>query len=189
MSDAIIGAILGILGAALPGVFIALFSNQLDVNREEKRTRQAVANGRMLLTLEVQDNRNALAQFWRTINALDAEHQSDLIKHLAGMAQNGLLAHVLPEWSTARWDHADATWLAGLSAKDVTQLDAFYRDLKTITALYARVATITPQEQQQFSQGGSSARFWYNYFADNRSESFPLLDDAVRRVLASQPLG
>jgi hypothetical protein len=185
MSENLSAAIIAFLVAAIPGIFIALLADRLDANREEKERQQKTANGRMLLVLEIKGNYDALNRFWHDINVLDKENKPDLEQHLAAMAQNGFLAYALPEWSYVRWEEANPTWLAGLTAKEIAQIDQIYRDLKQIRTLYTRLVTISPQEQEMMSHG-SSARFWYNTYANMRSGIFPLLDETVRRVLAQR---
>jgi len=185
MSDNLTAAIIAFLVAAIPGIFIALLADRLDANREEKERRQKATNGRMLLALEIKGNYDALNRFWHDINVLDKENKPELEQHLAGMAQNGFLAYALPEWSYVRWEAPSPHWLAGLNEKEIAQLDQLYRDLKQIRTLYTRLVTISPQEQEMMSHG-SSARFWYNTYANMRSGIFPLLNETVQRVLTQR---
>jgi hypothetical protein len=176
--------ILGILGAALPGVFVALVAQLLAQRREDQQARRVNANARMMVTLELAANRADLAGFWRRINELDAERRGEGTEaHLAAMAQNGLLGYTLPEPSLTQWTHLSAQAVGALSPEEVAKVYAFYADLRAVGPLYTQLVTIEPLERDEYAHGGSAQRFWYNYFAGRRVTLFVRLEQTVRRVL------
>jgi hypothetical protein len=181
------GIILGVIGATLPGVLIALLGNQLQVQRENSRMSQANTSGRTLIALEIDGNRGALAEYWKTINALDTDQapQKTREAHLAGMAAGGLIGQVVPHWSFVRWEGILPGTLAVLSPTEVTAIDKITRDLHAITDLHTQLITLSPQEMAQLEKD----RFWTNRYAGFRLSTFERLEAAVGRVLqAPHPL-
>lgn len=182
-------AVLGILGAAFPGVLVALVAQYLAQRRENQQQRQINANTRMLVSLELDANCSELASFWRTINELDQEQHDGAEAHLAAMAENGLLGYPLPAWSFRQWEHLSSQSVGALSSKEAEKIYALHADLRAIDNLYAKVVTIPPEEKDEYTHGGSGQRFWYNYFAGRRVGLFERLQQAVGRVLdAGNPL-
>jgi hypothetical protein len=175
-------AVLGVVGAALPGVLVALVAQYLTQRRENQRQRRTNANTRMLVALELDANRAVLATFWSTINALDAKQHDDIEAHLAAMAENGLLGYPLPAWSLQQWERLSARAAGALSPKEIERVYALYADLRALDALYPQLVTIPPQELKEY-ESGSSARFWYNSFAGRRVGLFQRLHQTVQRVL------
>lgn len=182
-------AVLGVLGAALPGVLVALVAQYLTQRRENQRQRRTNANTRMLVALELDANRAGLANFWRTINALDPKQHDAVEAHLAAMAENGLLDYPMPAWGMQRWENLSAKAVGALSDKEIERIYALYADLRASESLYTQLLTITPAERALFSGGGSGERFWYTYFASPRVDLFQRLQQRVQRVLdADNPL-
>ncbi len=183
-------AILGsVVIAAVPGIIVALVGQYFSYRQEEARYQQMIANGRRLVFLELRANMAAFRGFWREINDLDAEHNTDdLTKHLEGMAYGGLLEHPAPRWSFARWESSESDTLAALNAKEVEQLEQINLDLRAFTDLYTRIITLSPQEQTQISSGGSSQRFWAGYFANWRQDQFTRLNQMANRILSMKGL-
>jgi len=183
--------VLALVGAALPGVLVALLAQFLAQRRENQQERRLAANARALLALEIAANLAALRDFWRTINDLDTERTGEGAEaHLAGMAAHGLLGYSLPRLGDVRWKKLPPQALAVLGEREVEKAYALYRDLDAIAALYAQLVTLSPEEEKEYAGGGSAGRFWYNYFAGRHIRSFERLDEIVRRVLgAGNPLG
>ncbi len=183
-------AVLGVAGAALPGVLVALVAQYFTQRRENQQQRRVNANTRMLVALELDANRTELASFWRTINELDAEHRDGAEAHLAAMAQNGLLGYTLPAFSFRQWEHLSSQAAGALSPREIEKTYAVHADLRALGDMYARLVTIPPEEMKGYISGGSQERFWYNYFAGNRVGLFERLQQAIQRVLdAGNPLG
>jgi hypothetical protein len=177
------GRVLGVMGAALPGVLVALVAQYFTQRRENQHQRRVNANTRMLVVLELDANRNELASFWRTINELDTEHHEETEAHLAAMAQNELLGYTLPSFSFRQWEHLSSQAAGALSPKEIEKTYAVHADLRAIGDMYVKIVTIPPEEMKGYTSGGSGERFWYNYFAGNRVGQFERLQQAVRRVL------
>lgn len=93
-----------LLIASVPGVLVALLTQSLNVRHENAIERQTVANAQLLLSLEFEDNQQALAGFWTGLNALDKEgHPDDKDAHLQALVTSGLLNQTAPRWSSVRW--------------------------------------------------------------------------------------
>jgi hypothetical protein len=183
-----VALILSVFIASIPGVVVALLSQYLQQRREDQNNRRIYLSARGLLAAEANSNRTALESFWHTINALDAEAHTDLKEHLAAMAENGLLSYPLPHWSLARWQRLEAITFPGFTADELTAIDQINRGLESITDIYPRLITLTPEEKAQIAGGGSVGRFWPSYFADWRELPFTRLTQAVNQVLdAPQP--
>ena len=179
MSDQITGVIL----ASVPGVLVALLTYYLRILGEVRQKRHLAENAAALLSLELTRNQEALATFWREINALDEKSAAaGSEEHLAGMAYGGLLARVLPHWSYVRWERMPSAALATLNAKAFTELDSIYSDLRVITDLYTQLVTLQPDEREQLNND----RFWYNRFAYLHSGYFAQLSPIVERILAAR---
>jgi hypothetical protein len=176
----------GVILASVPGVLVALLTYYLRLLSESRQRRQLAYNARALLSLELTRNQEALATFWRQINALDEKGAAaGSEEHLAGMALGGLLARVLPHWSYVRWERMPSQALATLDAKVLSELDGIYRDLHVITDLYAQMTTLLPDEREVLNND----RFWYNRYAYWRNGIFAQLSQNVERVLnARNPL-
>ncbi len=175
-------AIAGVAAAALPGVLVALVAQYLTQRRENQQQRQVNANTRMLVSLELDANRGALASFWRTINELDTEQRDGAEPHLAAMAENGLLGYPLPAWSLRQWERLSSYAVGALSPKEIEKVYALQADLRAIDNLYAKLVVIPPEERKEY-ESGSGARFWFNYFAGRRVGLFSRLQQTVQRVL------
>jgi hypothetical protein len=175
--------VLGVLGAALPGVLVALVAQYFTQRHENQQQRRVNANTRMLVALELDANRNELTSFWRTINDLDTEHRDGAEAHLAAMAQNGLLGYTLPTFGFRQWEHLSSQAVGALSPKEIEKTYAVHADLRAISDMYAKLVTIPPEEMKDYTSGGSGERFWYNYFAGNRVGLFERLQQAVQRML------
>lgn len=183
-SNAALDAVLGLVGAALPGVLVALLSHYLTTRRAAGETRQRLANARALVALEFDANRSSLDSYWRTINALDPAPQGKSAEaHLAAMTENGLLGYTLPDWSFVRWDAFAPESFGALTSAELVKLDSAYRDLRAITDMYAQFVALTPKEWEQVS-----TRFGYNDFAAWRAPAFERLAQVVHRVLSAKPL-
>jgi hypothetical protein len=175
--------ILGVLAAALPGVFIALFAQYLAQRHEAQVERRLNANLRLAVASELDRNRDTLDAFWKDVNALDATPQQDGAEaHLARMYDGGLLDRVFPTLSFTRWEGLPPQAFAALDAKEAAVLDQGYRDLRSIAQLYTRLVTLTSDERAEFAKGGSAGRFWYNYLSGWRIGTFQQLDRLVQRV-------
>jgi hypothetical protein len=185
-----LSVLLGVAGAALPGVLVALIAQYLTQRRESQRQRRVNANTRMLVALEIDANRSELASFWRTINELDTQHRDEGAEaHLAAMAESGLLGYSLPAWSARQWEHLSSQAVGALSPQEITKTYALYADLRALGDLYTQLLTIPPEEKDEYTHGGSGQRFWYNYFAGRRVGLFERLRQTVQRVLdAGVPL-
>jgi hypothetical protein len=171
--------------ATLPGVLVALVSYWLTIVRERRERQEANANARLALSLEMRANRGALDAFWREINALDAEGKELASEeHLAGMAYGGVLRHRLPHWRSGRWEQFPAPAFGALTAKEVAMIDQVYRDLWTISDLYAEMLALEPDEREQLNPD----RFWYNRYAGWKLVTWRLIVPAVERVLAAEAL-
>lgn len=182
--------VVGALLATLSGVIVALFTSYLSSAREAARERRLLANTRALLALEVRANHEALAAFWRTINALGAGQAASAsetsgdpaVDRLAALYDRGLASYTLPVWSTVRWQGIEPRTVAALSAKEVLALDGFYRGLGDTSDLYNRVATITPEDEARLRQN-MGGRFWNLDLARERQALFARLNAAVTHVL------
>jgi hypothetical protein len=200
--------VLGALLAAISGVAVALFTHYLGLGRDAAKERRLLANTRALLALEVRSNRDALAAFWRTVTTLGNEPravdapedleplpqasgkpiQPDPVQDLASMYANGLVTYALPLWSSVRWNAIEPRTVAALTAAEVAALDGLYRALRDVTDLYARVATITPDEWADLRKN-VGGRFWTLDLARERQRMYARLTDAIARVLdAADPL-
>jgi hypothetical protein len=176
-------AVLGVVGAAVPGVLVALVAQYLTQRRENQQQRRLNANTRMLVGLELDANRLALATFWQTINALDAQRHEGAEEHLAAMAENGLVGYALPAWSFQQWEHLSAKAAGALSPEEIEKVYALYADLRAFDTLGTKLVTIPPDEMKEYQSGGSLSRFWYNYFAGRRVDLFQRIQQTVQRVL------
>lgn len=177
--------VLGTLGAALPGVVVALVSSLLVYLRQRGQGRMRIANARALIALEYDDNRLALDRFWTLINQLDPQWpSSDPLAHLAAMAAHGLLAYSLPEWSFVRWNGFVPDDYRAFQPKELTELDQAYRDLRAVSDAYRKLVTLSPQQQAAYAQDPQ----WAAHFAHDRGATYLLLAQAVERVLAAQPI-
>ncbi|HKV84480.1 MAG TPA: hypothetical protein VJN88_07990 [Ktedonobacterales bacterium] len=156
-----------LLIASVPGVLVALLTQYLTVRRQNEVERQMVANAQLLLSLEFEDNQQALATFWTGLNALDKEesHPDDQDAHLIAIVRAGLLNQTIPRWSHVRWQHVSPRALAEISPKDLAVMDQCYRDLDAISDLFTKLITLNPDEKA-YLDGGH--RFWYNNFPDIR---------------------
>lgn len=182
--SAVVPAVFGLAGAALPGVLVALLSHYLSTRRAAGETRQRLANARALVALEFDANRASLNTFWTTVNALDPEPQGKSTEaHLAAMTEHGLLSYTLPEWSFVRWDAFAPESFGALTSEELVKLDSAFRDLRAVTDMYTRMVTLTPQEQEYVF-----TRFGYNQFAGWRTPAFERLAVVVDRVLNAKPL-
>ena len=176
------GLIVATAVAALPGILVALLSHYLTQRREDRKTQQMIANARMLLALEMERNRVALATFWRTINDLDKERTATSAEgHLAAMAHAGLLMQTLPHWSFVRWEGISAEAIASLRKQNIEDIDQAYRDLRSATDLYAQLVTLIPEERELLDKD----RFWYNRYAGMRLDTFERLTAVANRLLAA----
>jgi hypothetical protein len=182
--------LLALVGAAIPGVLVALVAQYLAQRREDRQERRLGANARALLALEINANLEALRDFWRAINDLDAEHAGEGAEaHLAAMAQAGLLSYALPIFDDTRWKKLPPQALATLGEREVERVYRLYGDLAALTDLYRNVVTLSPEEEKEYAGGGSGGRFWYTYFAGRHVRSFERLEAVARRVLdAGNPL-
>jgi hypothetical protein len=182
-NDQFSATVLGVVAAALPGVFVALFAQYLAQRHEAQVERRLNATQRLMVAGELAHNREALRAFWQEISALDSEPQSEGAEsHLAQMYKGGLLNAVLPAWSFVRWESLPTRALGALSPKEAAVIEQVYRELRTISDLYARLVTLTPDERAQIEAGGSVGRFWYNYVSTWRLGTFERLEQAVQRV-------
>lgn len=74
------------------------------MRHENAIERQTVANAQLLLSLEFEDNQQALAGFWTGLNALEnVGHPDDKDAHLQALVTSGLLNQTAPRWSSVRW--------------------------------------------------------------------------------------
>lgn len=168
-----------------PGVLVALLSYWLTLVRQQRERRQANANARLALILEMRANRATLATFWGEINALDSAGKETLSEeHLAGMAYGGLLRYRLPGWDRGRWERFPAQALGTLTAKEIGVVDQTYRDLRVIRELYSDLLALESEERAELN----TDRFWYNRFAGWRLVTWRLLVPLVERVLGSDLL-
>jgi hypothetical protein len=179
MPDTVTGSILGFFAASVPGIIVALLSDFLANRREERRQKQRETNARGLLQREFEGNRNALKQFWDTINGLDGEKQTQSEQHLAGMAQHGLFSYSLPRWESTRWNGMDSDLLGALNPKDLAAYDQFYRDLEAITDAYTKMTVLSSQEMDLYNR----ERFWYNRYGGDYGPNFERLRGIVEREL------
>lgn len=178
-------SVLGAMVAALPGVIVALVSSLLVSVRQRSQVRMRRANARALIALEFDDNRLALDRFWKLINQLDPQWPGDdPLTHLTALAAHGLLAYSLPEWSYVRWNAFAPEYYGAFQPKELTELDQAYRDLRAVADTYAKLVTLTPQEQAAYAQDPQ----WAAHFAHARGATYLLLAQAVERVLAAQPI-
>lgn len=179
--------LIGVLGAAIPGILVALLAHQLDVRRQERLMRIQNANGRTMIALEIDGNRQALASFWQTLNALDKEsaQHPEREAHLAAMAAGGILGQTVPHWSFARWEGILPGTVATLDRSEIVAIDQMNRDLRTIADLFTQLVTMTPSEMAQLEKD----RFWMNRYAGFRVGTFERMEAVVARVLkSSHPL-
>lgn len=177
--------VLGALGAALPGVVVALVSMLLVYLRQRRMRRMRLRSARALIALEFDDNRLALDRFWIQINQLDPRWpNSDPLTHLAAMAAHGLLAYTLPEWSFVRWNSFMADDYRAFQPKELTELDQAYRELRAVTDAYRKLVILSPQQQAAYANDPQ----WATQFAHDRGATYLLLAQAVERVLAAQPI-
>lgn len=172
-----------LLIASVPGVLVAVLSQYLSVRHENAVERQMVANAQLLLSLEFENNQQALTTFWTGLNALDKEgHPEDKDAHLIAIVHAGLLNQTAPHWSHVRWQRISPRALAEISPKDLAVMDQCYRELDAISDLFTKLITLSPDEKA-YLDGGH--RFWYNNFPDIRKDTFAQLDAAVTRALAA----
>lgn len=182
-SSPLSGDVIALVVAAIPGIIVALFTNYLNVRREDAQARRLIANARVLLSMEIENNRQALGTFWREINGMDKEGVAEAPQsHLAGMAAGGLLGYAAPHWSFTRWERIFPQVVATLDTKQVAEIDQSYRDLRAISELFEKLVTLTPEQRQDLDRD----RFWYNRYADWRSVTFERLSALVTRASALQ---
>jgi hypothetical protein len=178
--------VLGVLGAAVPGVLVALVGHALSQRRERAREARLAALTRSVLGLEVSANLADLRAFWETINALDPDRQQKGAEaHLAAMAQAGLLGYTLPTWHREHWTRLPVYAADALQPQEAEKVFALYSQIDAISALYAKLVTIPPEEMRQYSEGGSGQRFWYNYFASSHAVYLERLAPLVGQALAA----
>ncbi|MGH2487401.1 MAG: hypothetical protein ACRDHE_15440 [Ktedonobacterales bacterium] len=176
-----------LLIASVPGVLVALLTQYLSVRHENAVERQMIANAQLLLSLEFADNQQALANFWTGLNALDKDgHPDDKDAHLEALVTSGLLNQTAPRWSNTRWKRISPRAVAELTAKDLAVLDQTYRDLDSVSDVFAKLITLSPDEKKYLDDGG---RWWPQRYVDVRKDTFARLETTVTRVLAaSNPL-
>lgn len=63
-------------------------------------------------------------------------------------------------------------------------IDQVYRDLRTISDLYAEMLTLEPDERERLN----TDHFWYNRYAGWKLVTWRLIVPAVERVLAAETL-
>lgn len=185
--DAMLKAIPEVIIASLPGVLVALLTYWLSIWRERQRQQQQQNNVRALLSLELENNRAILRQFWDDINRLDKERDTPgrgTHEHLASMAAGGLLDYARPTWSYVRWERFPSDAMGGLGAAEAQAVDNMYRDLRAIGERYDKMLSIDPEERALLDKD----RFWVNRFADPRVRAFEQLGQIVNRALATPPL-
>lgn len=177
LSDGVIALVV----AAVPGIIVAIFTNYLNVRREDAQARRLIANARVLLGMELENNRQALDTFWREINGMDKEGVAEAPQsHLAGMAAEGLLQYAAPRWSFTRWERIFPQVVATLEPKQVAEIDQTYRDLRAISEVFEKLVALTPEERAELDRD----RFWYNRYADWRGTMFERLSALVTRASA-----
>lgn len=172
--------------AAVPGVLIALLAFWLQIQRDNQLEARASQTARQLLSLEVEGNRTALADFWQEINDLDPE-QAEITSddHLTAITENGFLTHPLPHWNMTRWQPAQPRWLTVLDEKEVELVDRFYRGLELVADLHTRLVTLSPEEQKSMEED----RYWANHFASMSNILYLRWVEVVNRTLnADNPL-
>lgn len=180
-SPTLTDGVIALVAAAVPGILVALFTNYLNVRREDDQARRLIANARVLLGMELENNRQALDTFWREINDMDKEGVAEAPQsHLAGMAAGGLLGYAAPHWSFTRWERIFPQVVATLEPKQVAEIDQTYRDLRGISELFEKLVTVSPEERQSLDRD----RFWYNRYADMRRATFERLSALVTRASA-----
>jgi len=183
LSPTLNDSVIALVVAAVPGIIVALFTNYLNVRREDAQARRLIANARVLLGMELENNRQALDTFWREINGMDKEGVAEAPQsHLAGMAAGGLLDYAVPRWSFTRWERIFPQVVATLEPKQVAEIDQIYRDLRAISELFEKLVTLTPEERQELDRD----RFWYNRYAGWRGAMFERLSALVTRASALQ---
>ena len=194
LADATSNGPYDVIGASIAGVLVALVTYYLSTRRANLDARQASANARTLLALEMGANADALRRYWDQSHRLDASFapgkpltDEQLKEHLAAMASAGWVGgYVLPRWSFVRWDGFPATALGGINPKQLAEIDAAYRDLRTLGDNYDKFMFISPEERTYLDNMGG--RFWAQRFADARVEMYKRLDAQVQRVVQNQPL-
>jgi hypothetical protein len=169
--------------ASVPGVLIALLAFVLQIRRDNQLEARASQNARQLLSLEVEGNRTALADFLKEINDLDTE-QAEITSddHLTAITENGFLTHPLPHWNLTRWQPAQPSWLNILDEKEVELIDRFYRGLELVADLHTRLVTLNPQEQEMMAND----RFWASRYTSMRNLLFPRWVEVVNRTLTAE---
>jgi hypothetical protein len=193
-SSGLISSFPDVLAASLPGILVALLTFWLTTRRENAQARQGRVNARALLALEISSNADVLRQFWDQIHRLDKDFvpgrpltDDQLKDHLAAMANGGWVGgYTLPRWSVVRWEGFPATALGGLSGKQLSEIDAVYRDLRGLSDAYDKFMYISPEERVYLDNMGG--RFWALRFAEARVEMYKRLDAGVQRILAAKPL-
>jgi len=179
----VLKAVAPLIIASFPGVIVAIFTYYLALLRDAAQARRLIANTRILLSMEIENNRQALDTFWQDLAAFGqqgtAGAEATPQNQLAAMARGGMLDYTPPNWSFTRWERVFPQVVATLSPKDVAAIDSAYRDLRSIADLFKKLVTLSPEERQ-YLDGGQ--RFWYNRFPDLREQTFARLSEAVGRV-------
>jgi hypothetical protein len=169
--------------AAIPGIIIALLVDFLN-QYHQRRTQQATqTNARLLLSLEITGNLNALRQFWQDLNALDPDRKTKAEEHLTALADHGLIGFTAPNWSTTRWTRLAPESLPAFTAKETQVADQLYRDLDTISKLFTKLSVLEPDQRKYYEQFN---RFWVNRFGEDYAPTLNQLATVVNRVLQSE---
>jgi hypothetical protein len=186
----------GVAAAAIPGIIVALLTYWLTTRRANLDARQATANARALLALEMGSNADTLRRYWDQIHRLDKDFvpgapmtDEQLTAHLAAMALAGWVSgqYPTPRWSVIRWEGFPASALGGLSDKQLAEVDAGYRDLRAFGDEYTKMVFISPEERGAL-EANMGGRFWHLRFAESRVEMYKRVDALARRVMQNQPL-
>ena len=177
---------LDVILASLPGIIVALLTYWLTIRHEAILATRAAGNELALLRFEYASNRAALAAFWQSVTDLAniplPEHEE--YEGLALLARNGLIGQPPspPRWSFTRWESISAPALSRLAEKDLAELDQTYRGLHTISDLYSKLVTFSPEERAILDR----ERFWPHWYRDMRQTTFDRLSTLVVATLAAR---